>query len=76
MMNDIKEVVFKHMGEGGGVAADSDDLTVLPGFSSLVQIAIAADLEDRFAISFSPDEIENLNRISVITELVSRKVAG
>jgi len=76
MLDEIKEIIYRNLGEGVGHLSEIEDLTSVAFFGSLTQISIAADLEERFGISLTPEEIEGLDKVSTIIELVSRKISG
>jgi acyl carrier protein len=71
---DILQEVFKSAFSSEVNINENTSKENLPEWDSINHLNLVVELEDRFNIHFSPDEIESMKSIVTLQEIIQRKL--
>jgi acyl carrier protein len=71
---DILQEVFKSAFSSEVNINENTSKENLPEWDSINHLNLVVELEDRFNIQFSPDEIESMKSIVTLQEIIQRKL--
>jgi acyl carrier protein len=76
IMSQIREIAGDIFGVDQVVITEKSSTESLPGWDSLQHINFILALEDKFKVSFSPEEIEAVRSIRDAARILDKKLAG
>jgi acyl carrier protein len=71
---DVLQEVFKSAFSSEVSINENTSKENLPEWDSINHLNLVVELEDRFNIQFSPDEIESMKSIVTLQEIIQRKL--